>query len=138
MSEAPVTLPVIKALQDTKPVKLCYGDLHRANAPPPPPEFVPDEFTLQDRAKRAQWKSTMARKAARKALSLALPVRCFNWTPEIQNRLRELVLDNVPRRVIAEMLNREYPQVVKVTKGSVTNQWRKMTGSRTDVCSRRD
>ncbi len=136
-SSAAVTLPQLNFLRGytkEQQVKVCYGDIHRALAPTPPPEFVPDEYTLKQRAKHREWE----RQSRIKATLKGPQPRRFNqhpydWRPEIIARMNELIDDyKKSRREVAEILNKEYPQPVKLSKSSVVIKYNRTKHGRWD------
>lgn len=129
----PVTLPALKCLRlaaETIPAKICYGDIYRAMAPPPPPVFEPDDFTLNDRlhrrARERRWREQHKIKTGWKPR-----IRDAHWTPEAIARMCELIEDHKKnRREVAEIFNKEYPRDRLWTKPMIVAKYLDVKGLR--------
>lgn len=106
-----ITLPKLQCLADKidEIPKLCYGDIHRANAPEPP--TLPNES-------RSHYLHRQQRRPQKKRPPLV------RWTPEMDAVLQAEIHKGTSRRNTAEKLNVLFPQAngSQIGKNTVTSR----------------
>jgi len=118
---AEVSLPRLSFLEQSSSrheQKICYGDLHRARAPAPPPEFVPDERMAASIARSKE--SARAYRESRRPPDKPRRSK-YVMSERVRVRMLELVRDyRKSQRETAEILTREFPDEKSViTKNDV-------------------
>ena len=126
-----ITLPRITCLEhEAAPAKHCYGDWYRAQAPLPPPPFIPNDYTLAEREKQSKWrpngKEIARRYRERKRLREGKPPVTNRakivWTPEMDQRLVQLVDDGTSRREAGRIIGRETG--LRIANGTVIRRYK--------------